>query len=63
MTEAQAPTLDAISVVMFTVADQDAALEFYTRKLGFELRAPGAPVLFMLRDPDGNTVTVVERSR
>jgi len=24
---------------MFTVADQDAALDFYTRKLGFEVRS------------------------
>jgi catechol 2,3-dioxygenase-like lactoylglutathione lyase family enzyme len=113
---------------MFTVADQDAALAFYTEKLGFELRSdmpfgehgemrwlevappgsrarlalnppmmdspggtsigvetpdvlgeharlkaiggidldpepmrtPGAPLMFMLRDPDGNTVVVVE---
>jgi len=113
---------------MFTVADQDAALAFYTDKLGFEvradmrfgeqgemrwlevappgsharlalnppmggppgggsigvettdvigehrrlssmggididhepMRAPGAPLLFMLRDPDGNHIAVVE---
>ncbi len=121
-------TLSNIGVVMFTVADQDAALRFYTEKLGFELRAdapfgdegemrwlevappgstarlalnppmfdepggssigvettdvlgeharlraiggidldpepmrtPGAPLMFMLRDPDGNHVVVVE---
>jgi catechol 2,3-dioxygenase-like lactoylglutathione lyase family enzyme len=113
---------------MFTVSDQDAAIAFYTRKLGFELRSdspfgengeyrwvevappgsrarlalnppmydqpggssigvetadvlgeharlsaiggidldpepmrsPGAPLMFMLRDPDGNHVVVVE---
>lgn len=125
----QAPTtLSNIGVVMFTVADQDAALAFYTEKLGFEVRAdvrfgerdemrwlevappgsvarlalnppmggepggssigvettdvmgeharlkgiggidldpepmrtPGAPLMFMVRDPDGNTVVVVE---
>ena len=28
-----------IGVAMFTVADQDAALAFYTQKLGFEVRA------------------------
>jgi len=28
-----------INVTMFTVADQDAAIAFYTEKLGFELRA------------------------
>jgi lactoylglutathione lyase len=125
----QAPTtVTNIGVVMFTVADQDAALAFYTEKLGFELRAdvtfgehgemrwlevappgstarlalnppmfdepggssigvettevlgeharlkaiggidldaepmqsPGAPLMFMLRDPDGNHVVVVE---
>jgi lactoylglutathione lyase len=121
-------TLSNIGVAMFTVADQDAAIAFYTEKLGFELRSdtsfgengemrwvevappgsrarlalnppmrdtpggggigvetsdvlgeharlkaiggidldaepmqtPGAPLMFMLRDPDGNTVVVVE---
>ena len=125
----QAPTtVSNIGVAMFTVADQDAAIAFYTQKLGFELRsdtpfgengearwvevappgstarlalnppmggqpggggigvetsdvraeharlsaiggidldpepmtAPGAPLLFMLRDPDGNHIAVVE---
>ena len=125
----QSPTtISNIGVVMFTVADQDAALAFYTEKLGFELRSdtrfgengemrwlevappgsrarlalnppmvdepggssigvettdvlgeharlsalggidldaepmrtPGAPRMFMLRDPDGNHVVVVE---
>ena len=32
-------TVNNIGVVMFTVADQDAALAFYTEKLGFEVRA------------------------
>ncbi|WP_022929298.1 VOC family protein [Patulibacter americanus] len=122
-------TVDNIGVAMFSVADQDAAIAFYTDKLGFELRAdvpygehgdvrwvevappgstarlalnppmggepggsgigvetpdalaewdrlhalggvdldprpqgagPGAPLLFMLRDPDGNHVAVVQ---
>jgi lactoylglutathione lyase len=121
-------TVSNIGVAMFTVADQDAAVAFYTGKLGFELRSdtrfgehdemrwvevappgsvarlalnppmggapgggaigvetsdvlgehrrlsaiggidldpepmqvPGAPLLFMLRDPDGNHVAVVE---
>jgi lactoylglutathione lyase len=125
----QAPTtVSNIGVAMFTVADQDAALAFYTEKLGFEVRAdmrfgeqgemrwlevappgsaarlalnppmfdepggssigvetpdvlgeharlraigdvdvdpepgntPGAPLMFMLRDPDGNHIVVVE---
>jgi catechol 2,3-dioxygenase-like lactoylglutathione lyase family enzyme len=125
----QAPTtLSNIGVAMFTVADQDAALAFYTGKLGFEVRSdmrfgengemrwlevappgstarlalnppmfdqpggssigvetpdvlgeharltalggidvdpepgrtPGAPLMFMLRDPDGNHIVVVE---
>jgi lactoylglutathione lyase len=130
MTEQQAPptTVSNIGVAMFTVADQDAALAFYTDKLGFEVRSdtrfgeqgemrwlevappgstarlalnppmggqpggggigvetpdvmaehrrlsaiggidldpepmrtPGAPLLFMMRDPDGNHVAVVE---
>ena len=126
---AQAPTtVSNIGVAMFTVSDQDAAITFYTEKLGFELRSdtpfgengemrwvevappgsatrlalnppmydtpggstigvettdlvaehrrlsavggidldpepmtsPGAPLLFMLRDPDGNHIAVVE---
>lgn len=120
--------MDDITVAMFTVADQDAAIAFYTEKLGFELRGdtrfgpngeyrwvevappgsharlalnppmggspggggigvstvdviaehrrlselggvdldpepmqtPGAPLLFMLRDPDGNSIAVVQ---
>jgi catechol 2,3-dioxygenase-like lactoylglutathione lyase family enzyme len=36
----QAPaTPSSIGVVMFTVSDQDAALAFYTQKLGFEVRS------------------------
>ena len=36
----QSPTtVTAIGVAMFTVADQDAALAFYTEKLGWEVRA------------------------
>ena len=127
----QAPTtVSNIGVVMFTVSDVDAAIEFYTKKLGFELRGdtrfgengemrwvevappgstarlalnppmrdtpggggigvetadvlaeharltaiggidldpepmttPGAPLLFMLRDPDGNHIAVVQPS-
>ena len=121
-------TISNIGVAMFAVADQDAALAFYTEKLGFEVRSdtrfgehdemrwlevappgstarlalnppmggdpgggsigvetpdvlgeherlsavggidldpapmrtPGAPLMFMLRDPDGNNVVVVE---
>jgi catechol 2,3-dioxygenase-like lactoylglutathione lyase family enzyme len=32
-------TVTSIGVVMFTVSDVDAAIAFYTQKLGFELRA------------------------
>ena len=121
-------TVTNIGVAMFTVSDQDAALAFYTEKLGFEVRGdtafgpngeyrwlevappgstarlalnppmggaepggsaigvetpdvlgeharlsdlgvdvdpepvrtPGAPLLFMMRDPDGNHIAVVE---
>jgi catechol 2,3-dioxygenase-like lactoylglutathione lyase family enzyme len=121
-------TVSNLGVAMFTVSDQDAALAFYTQKLGFEVRAdvrfgengemrwlevappgstarlalnppmggepggggigvetpdllaehrrltaiggidldpaptttPGAPFLFMMRDPDGNHIAVVE---
>ena len=123
-------TLTNIGVMMFTVADQDAALAFYTEKLGFEvrgddrfgehgemrwlevappgstarlalnppmgdtpggsaigvetpdvlaeharlrelgdvdvdaepMRAPGAPVMFSVRDPDGNHIWIVEQA-
>jgi len=126
--QSTATTVSDIGVAMFTVADQDAALAFYTEKLEVELRAvtrfgdqavyrwlevappgsharlalnppmgaqpgggsigvetsdvlgehrrlttiggidvdpepmrsPGAPLLFMLRDPDGNHIAVVE---
>src|SRR6476469_442104 len=124
----QAPTtVSNIGVVLFTVADQDAAVAAYTEKLGYEVRGdarfgehgehrwlevappgsrarlalnppmggqpggggigvetpdvlgeharlsalgvdvdaepmrmPGAPLLFMMRDPDGNHIAVVE---
>lgn len=129
-THTQSPTtVNNIGVVMFTVTDPDAALAFYTSKLGFEVRAdtrfgengeyrwleiappgstarialnppmfgepggsaigvetpdvaaeharlaaiggidldpldeeetPDVPKMFMLRDPDGNVVTVVQ---
>jgi catechol 2,3-dioxygenase-like lactoylglutathione lyase family enzyme len=121
-------TVSNIGVAMFTVSDQDAAIAFYTEKLGYELRAdirfgdneegrwvevappgsaarlalnppmgnqpggggigvettdldgeyarlkalgvdvdepmtaPGAPRLFMMRDPDGNHIAVVDTS-
>lgn len=130
MSEQNTPptTVTNLGVAMFTVSDQDAALAFYTEKLGFEVRndmrfgengeyrwlevappgstarlalnppmggapggggigletpdvvgehrrlsaiggidldpepmtTPGAPLLFMLRDPDGNSIAVVE---
>ncbi|WP_299957525.1 glyoxalase superfamily protein [uncultured Modestobacter sp.] len=128
MTSTTDTTLTQLAVTMFTVADQDAARDFYVRVLGFEVRGderfgedgtarwlevapagsaarlalnppmggspgggvvgvestdvlaeharlaargdvdldpaptrvPGAPLLFSLRDPDGNTVWVVE---
>ena len=123
-----ATTISEIGVAMFTVSDQDAALAFYTEKLGFEvrgdvrfgedganrwlevappgsrarlalnppmndepggsaigvetpdvlaehtrlsriggvdvdaepMRSPGAPLMFGVRDPDGNHIWVVE---
>ena len=126
----QATTVNNIGVAMFTVSDVDAAIAFYTEKLGFELRAdvkfgengenrwvevappgsatrlalnstmggrfeaggasigvetpdvlaewerlsaidgvdagdkpeptPGAPLLFMIQDPDGNHLAIVQ---
>lgn len=32
-------TISNIGVAMFTIADQDAAIEYYTKTLGWELRA------------------------
>lgn len=128
LTQTPTTTVQNIGVMMFTVADQDAALAFYTGKLGYEVRADtpfgehgemrwlevappgstgrialnppmqdepggsavgvetpdvqaeharltavggidldpepmqpaGAPAMFMLRDPDGNTIFVVQ---
>ena len=126
MSEHAPTTVTNIGVAMFTVADQDAALAFYTGTLGFEVRGdsrfgpngeyrwlevaprgsrarlalntpmggepggggigvetadvraehrrlrdlgadveepmegPGMPLLFMMRDPDGNHIAVVE---
>jgi lactoylglutathione lyase len=126
MTASTATTVTNLGVAMFTVADQDAAIAFYTGTLGWELRgdtafgengenrwvevappgstarlalnppmggqpggggigvetpdvraeharlreagvdvddvmeAPGAPTLFMMRDPDGNHLAVVQ---
>jgi catechol 2,3-dioxygenase-like lactoylglutathione lyase family enzyme len=39
LTDTTTPTITNIGVAMFVVADQDAALAFYTDKLGFEVRA------------------------
>ncbi|WP_245604225.1 VOC family protein [Patulibacter minatonensis] len=40
MTDTKTPTtLHNIGVAMFTVADVDAAIAFYTEKIGFELRS------------------------
>jgi lactoylglutathione lyase len=128
MTDHQPTTVSNLGVAMFTVADQDAALAWYTEKLGWEVRSdmrfgeqgemrwvevappgstarlalnppmggapggggigietpdvqaeyerlkamgditidsepmtsPGAPLLFMMQDPDGNHIAVVE---
>jgi catechol 2,3-dioxygenase-like lactoylglutathione lyase family enzyme len=39
MSNSQPTTVNNLGVAMFTVADQDAAVAWYTEKLGFELRA------------------------
>ncbi len=39
MSDSQPTTVANIGVAMFTVADQDAALAFYTQKLGYEVRS------------------------
>src|SRR5215217_651157 len=39
MSPSTTTTVSNIGVAMFTVADQDAALAFYTQKLGWEVRS------------------------
>lgn len=39
LTNTTTPTISNIGVAMFVVADQDAALAYYTETLGFEVRA------------------------
>jgi predicted enzyme related to lactoylglutathione lyase len=39
MTSMSSTTVSNIGVAMFTVADQDAALAYYTEKLGWEVRS------------------------
>ena len=67
----QAPTtISNIGVAMFTIADQDAAIAFYTQTLGWELRAdvpmgegnrwvevapPGSTARLALNPPMGGT--------
>jgi lactoylglutathione lyase len=57
----QAPTtVTNIGVAMFTVADQDAALAFYTQKLGFEVRSdikfgPNSEYRWLEVAPPGST--------
>ncbi len=53
-------TVDNIGVTMFTVADQDAALAFYTEKLGFEVRSddrfgPNGEMRWLEVAPPGST--------
>ena len=63
-------TITKVGVVCIPVSDQDRALAFYVDVLGLEKRADvddeisrmGDPVppLVWFRDPDGNTLMVVE---
>ena len=39
MSESTQTSISNIGVAMFTIADQDAAIAYYTQKLGWELRA------------------------
>lgn len=54
--------MDDISVAMFTVADQDAAIAYGIDLDPEPMQTPGAPMLFMVRDPDGNSIAVVQPS-
>ena len=51
-------TVTNLGVAMFSVADQDAALAFYTDEQLMDM--PGVPKMFALRDPDGNNIWVVD---
>ncbi len=53
-------TITNLGVAMFTVSDQDAALAFYTGKLGFEVRAdvsfgPDGAMRWLEVAPPGST--------
>ena len=39
MSDSTPTTISNIGVAMFTIADQDAAIAYYTQRLGWELRA------------------------
>lgn len=68
MTNSMPPptTVSNLGVAMFTVSDQDAAITYYTRTLGWELRADVAfgegpvPRMFSIVDPDGNHIWVTQ---
>ncbi|MEO8897809.1 MAG: VOC family protein [Candidatus Dormibacter sp.] len=77
MTEATSTEITAIGTVVVPVSDQDAAIEFYVGKLGFEMRmdvpfgegdrwvevAPaGAPTTIALPPPHGGQRSAIEVS-
>lgn len=60
MTTSAKSTINSIGVTMFAVSDVDAAIAFYTEKLGFELRAdvpygPGGDMRWVEVAPPGST--------
>jgi catechol 2,3-dioxygenase-like lactoylglutathione lyase family enzyme len=54
---AVSPAISKLANVIIPVADQDRKLQFYTEALGLEKRVDLPPGL---RDPEGNTLMVVE---
>jgi catechol 2,3-dioxygenase-like lactoylglutathione lyase family enzyme len=65
-TDTKTTSVSKVANVIIPVDDQDRMLAFYTEKLGLEKRADvpfgddEVPPLFWLRDPEGNTLMVVE---
>ena len=64
--------ITGVGTIAVPVTDQDRALEFYVGRLGFETRRDlpfgearwieEAPPMFAVRDPDGNTLILVEEA-
>ena len=61
-TDTKTTSVSKVANVIIPVDDQDGMLAFYTVDVDPEVSRMGDPVppLFWLRDPEGNTLMVVE---